>query len=194
MTCGRTAGNRGQGPIEVHVDVLRDEMHRSIGEKKVASAVHTDESGSNASRLTVCINELFLLLSDMFRQKRVVLDESLAGVQRTVELFWADLRDTREHLALPWTVKTMARRCRLGVTAFVHYMKQLANMTPSQYLNRCRTDAAAQLLQKRPEANVTEVAMACGFSSAQYFATVVRRYSGFSSRDFRAATFKDTHK
>ena len=151
----------------------------------IGDAVEADRNGSNASRLTVRLNEYFLLLLDLLRRKKVTLDETLSGSPRTVELFLTDIRTNSDQLILEWTVGGMARSCGLGVTQFIHHVKQLTNMTPSHYLNRCRLDAAAQLLSEDAEATVTDVAQKCGFSTSQYFATAFSRQFGCSPRYFR---------
>lgn len=153
--------------------------------RMIGRSVETDRSGSNLSRLAVSLNELFVLILEMFRQRRIPLDESLSSTRRTVELFLADLSRSVHHLALPWTIQSMARQCGLGVTQFVHHTKQVTNLTPVQYLNHCRLEAACSLLLEQPQMSVTEVALACGFSSGQYFATVFRRRFGRSPRDYR---------
>jgi AraC family L-rhamnose operon regulatory protein RhaS len=79
----------------------------------------------------------------------------------------------------------MAESCGLGVTQFVHHVKLLTNMTPLQYLNSCRLEMAARLLRERSTDSIVDVAMACGFSSSQYFATVFSQRFGGSPRDFR---------
>ena len=142
--------------------------------KRIAQAVASGATGSNISRLTVYLNELLVLVLDMLRQAHVALDESLASRQRTIELFWADLRANLDHLGLEWTVGTMARRCGLGVTHFIHHSKQLNNMTPAQYLNHCRLEAAARLLREKPEWSITQVAVACGFLFEPVFRHLVR--------------------
>jgi AraC-like DNA-binding protein len=152
----------------------------------VAQAVETDRSGSSASRIAVCANEILLLLLHLFRTKRINLDESLASSIHTVELFLKDLRDHAEHLALEWTLESMAQSCGLGVTQFVQHVKKLTNMTPIQHLNECRLELAALLLRGRRGESVTDVALTCGFSSSQYFATVFSRRFGASPRDYRA--------
>jgi AraC family L-rhamnose operon regulatory protein RhaS len=153
--------------------------------QQIGRAVEADCNGSNVSRLAVRINELLLLVLEMFRRDRVPLNTSLSTTRRTVELFWGDLRANLEHLALSWSVRDMARRCGLGVTHFVHHTKQLTNMTPGQYLNSCRLEAASKLLLAEPEQSVTQIALACGFSSSQYFATVFGRQFACSPRQFR---------
>jgi len=50
---------------------------------------------------------------------------------------------------------------------------------------RYRVDAARRLLDTRPDLTVTEVALACGFHSSQYLATVFRRLTGKTPREIR---------
>ena len=153
--------------------------------RRIGKAIETDRDGSNVSRLTVHLNELFVLVLEMFSQDNVRLDESLSSARRTVELFLDDLTGNREHLAQEWTLKSMAGQCDLGTTHFTHHCKQLTNMSPIEYLNHCRLEAAAKLLVEQPQMSVLDIALACGFSSRQYFATLFRRHFGRTPRAFR---------
>ena len=153
--------------------------------QRIAGAVENDRHGEQASRLAALINELFVLALEMFRQRRVTLDTSLASTERTVELFWADLQRSSDHLAAPWTVEAMARQCGLGVTRFIHHSKQLTNATPITHLTQCRLEAAALLLRAAPGRSILDVALACGFSSSQYFATLFRRQFGSTPTAYR---------
>lgn len=154
---------------------------------RIAVAAEADCDGSSVSSLAVGINQLFLSVLEMFRRQEVSLDESLSSTRRTVDLFWTDLCKNLDSLSLEWTVRGMARRCGMGVTNFIHHSKQLFNMTPMQYLNHCRLNAAARLLKEQPERSVTDIALACGFASSQYFATLFRRSFGSTPRTFRTA-------
>lgn len=153
--------------------------------QRIAQAVETDHEGTNISRLTVLLNEMLLLVLELFRQNRVPLDDTLSGAKRTVELFLADLGHDIMILARPWTVKELARQCGLGVTQFSAYCKTLTNMTPLQYVNHRRLEAAADLLRSQPESDVTHIGLKCGFSSSQYFATSFRRHFGRTPTEFR---------
>jgi AraC family transcriptional regulator, 4-hydroxyphenylacetate 3-monooxygenase operon regulatory protein len=155
---------------------------------RIGAAVESDCNGSSLSRLAVELNQLFLLVLEMFRRQEIRLDQSLASTRHTVELFWADLRENCEHLALEWTVRGMARRCGMGATNFIGQTKQLTNMTPMQYLNHCRLTAAAELLRAQPARNITDIALACGFSSSQYFATLFRNRFRQTPREFRVGS------
>jgi AraC family L-rhamnose operon regulatory protein RhaS len=154
---------------------------------RIGAAVEADRDGDHISSLAVHLNQLFLSVLEMFRRQEVPLDESLSSTRRTVSLFWADLSQNLDHLALEWTVRGMARRCGMGVTNFIHHSKQLVNMTPIQYLNHCRLTAAARLLRETPDRSITQVALHCGFASSQYFATLFRRHFGVTPRAFRDA-------
>jgi AraC family L-rhamnose operon regulatory protein RhaS len=153
--------------------------------QNIARAVEGKDAARNISRLAAYINELFVLVLEMCRTRPVKLDKSLSSTQRTVELFWGDLRQHREHLAEPWTVGMMAEQCGLGVTQFIHLTKKLTNMTPVQYLTEGRLEMAAKLLKDPGRRSVLDVALDCGFSSSQYFANLFRKQFGSTPRDFR---------
>ena len=80
----------------------------------------------------------------------------------------------------------MAEECGLGITQFVRHCKQFTNVTPLQYLNHCRLEAARRILLEQPSRrSVTQVALDCGFSSPQYFATVFGQRFGCTPREYR---------
>jgi AraC family L-rhamnose operon regulatory protein RhaS len=160
-----------------------DELRRLFD--RIARAIESDKAGENLSRLTLHLNELFLGILEMCRHSDAPLDASLSSSLRTVELFLRDLAGNESQLALEWTLPRMAKLCGLGVTHFTHHCRQLTNLTPLQYLNTCRLEAASRRLCVEPERNITEIALACGFSSSQYFATVFRAHFGTSPRQFR---------
>ena len=145
---------------------------------RIAEAV----SEENYSRLAVRVNELFLLLLEMLQNQNVILDESLSCSLRTVQLFLEDLRRHPEHLELHWTASEMAASCGLGLTQFDHHVKRVTGLTPMKYLNQCRLEQAMRLLRETPGRSVTDIAITCGFSSSQYFATAFRKQYGSSPK------------
>ena len=62
--------------------------------------MESDRDGSSISSLAVQLNQLFLLVLDMFRQQDIRLDKSLSTTRRTVDLFWADIVRTSSTLHL----------------------------------------------------------------------------------------------
>ena len=153
--------------------------------RAISQAVEADTRGSRVSHLSIRISELFLYLLEMLRARNVKLDESLSSTRRTVELFLRDLGAHPENLAIRWSLESMAEACGLGVTQFVHHVRCVENTSPLQYLNQCRLDAAAALLRQQPSLSITQVALASGFSSSQYFATAFDRRFGRSPSAYR---------
>jgi AraC family L-rhamnose operon regulatory protein RhaS len=151
----------------------------------IAQSVQSGEPNSHVSSLTVRVNELLLLVLELLRKQNGEFDLSLSTTLRTVELFLADLMHHPDNLANDWNVDQMARACGLGATQFTEYVRRLTNMTPSQYLTHCRFQQAIRLLEFESGMNITDVAIACGFSSSQYFATVFRRCYDCSPKQYR---------
>lgn len=156
------------------------EVGRSF--ERLAAAVEQGPSPAVETRLKLEINGLLAAVLEILRHRRVPLDEHLSSNQRTVELFLSELGRNVEG---PWTLEAMARQCGLGRSRFAHYCRLITNLTPRAYLTQLRVRAAARMLTERPDLNATEVALACGFPSGQYFATVFRRQTGLTPSDYR---------
>jgi AraC-like DNA-binding protein len=153
--------------------------------KRIGAIVEQQDTQKCVSKLTVLINELLLLLLERLRSQEMVLDESLSDTRRSVAMFLDDLSRNINMLGYDWSVRELADSCGLGETRFIHYCRQLKNMTPAKFLNNCRLNAAAKLLVERPEMSITQTALVCGFSSSQYFATAFQRHHGISPSDYR---------
>ena len=152
----------------------------------ISHAVESDRAGSHISRVAVQINEFFVELLEMFRHGHVRLDRSLSSSRRAVELFLADVRARPERIQDACTVEAMAAACGLGTTQFIFHVKRLTNVTPVQYLNHCRLERAKELLCEQPEKSITNIALACGFCSSQYFATLFKRRFGRAPHELRS--------
>jgi AraC family L-rhamnose operon regulatory protein RhaS len=150
--------------------------------EKLGEAVAGDDNGSSVSRLKLYINELLMCLKEMLQRQEPKLDTSLSSSQRTVQLF---LDSLAEQAGEEWTLERMAEQCGLGRSRFTHYCRELTNMAPLEYLTQCRLRLAERMLLQERQKNVTEIALAAGFNSSQYFATVFKRYSARTPREFR---------
>lgn len=149
---------------------------------KIAQLIRGDKTATNESWVGIYINELLMHMLSLFRQGTFHFNESLTKSIRTAELF---IRDLQKNYHEPWTLDSMAAHCDLGITRFVHYIKQLTNSSPMQYLNHLRVEAAAEQLVSHPKRTVTQIGYDCGFSSSQYFATVFRKQFGCSPASYR---------
>jgi AraC family L-rhamnose operon regulatory protein RhaS len=79
----------------------------------------------------------------------------------------------------------MASSCGLKTTRFVKLVRSLTNLSPLRFLNHCRLEHAAKLVRDPAGTSITDIAMSCGFSSSQYFATAFSMRYGCSPRQFR---------
>ena len=134
------------------------------------------------SRLKLYINGLLLSLSEMLQGEKPTLNPSLSSSYRAVDLFLASIG---ERLHEDWTLDSMALACGLGRSRFSEHCNQLTNMSPNEFLSKCRIDAAMDLLRQCPDLSITDVAFRVGFNSSQYFATVFRAHLGCTPREYR---------
>jgi len=133
------------------------------------------------ARLKILINGFIIALAEMLEQNKP-LDQVPSSTAQATRLFLTKLPGCLDE---PWTLESMAKKCGLGRSRFAALCRQITNVSPVEYLIRCRVDAAAELLAKHPEMNITDVAFACGFQSSQYFATVFRQRFKSSPRKWR---------
>jgi AraC family L-rhamnose operon regulatory protein RhaS len=150
--------------------------------RQIAGTIASYQKKTGTSRLAVYINELLLLVLELFRTQRITLSKSLTSARRSTELFLSALA---ANVSEQWTLESMAETCGLGVTRFVHYCRELTNCTPVEFLNRIRIEKAAALLRTKKELNITEIAFECGFSTSQYFATVFRKHHKCTPAEYR---------
>ena len=81
----------------------------------------------------------------------------------------------------------MAEDCGLKITRFTYYCKLLANATPMNLLNLARLGRAKKIIEQsdpQESISITDIAMDCGFSTSQYFATKFRETYGYSPREY----------
>lgn len=156
--------------------------------ERMAALVQNGNPLHAQTRLRLHINELFISLRELLEEKRVLLDPHLASTHRTVELFLNGLPQHLDHL---WTLSEMADQCGLSSSAFTQYCRRITNLTPTKYLVLCRVEAVKRLLVEQPSLSVTDIAMACGFQSSQYLATVFHQKTGLSPRGWRTRHFSD---
>jgi AraC-like DNA-binding protein len=134
------------------------------------------------SKLKIQINQLLILLLEIFKEGKIELDQSLVESKRSVELFLSSIEMKLEE---DWTVVKMAEYCQLGVTRFTHYCKEITNCSPMEYINRLRLRKAAKKLVQESKLPVIDVAFMCGFASTQYFNYAFKKHFKMSPNKFR---------
>lgn len=134
------------------------------------------------TRIKLRINEILVQVLDLLERKNIALDTHLSSTRRAAEMFLATLP---QKLAHPWTLVEMAHACGLGRSQFSRYVRELTGRTPIEHLTHLRLEAAEAMLAREPKRKITDIALACGFGSGQYFATVFKRNKGKAPREGR---------
>jgi len=89
------------------------------------------------------------------------------------------------HLEEPVGIAQAAREAGLGVSRFHERFRRETGFTPAEWRTRRRVERTKALLRssRRP---ITEIALATGFKTSQYFATTFKRVVGLTPRAYRA--------
>lgn len=118
---------------------------------------------------------------------RFLLDLLTASGQhdgrRTPEIE-AACRIIAQHRDRMFSVKDLSRCVGMSASRLEARFRDELGIPPGEYVLRTKIDGAAALLTGSRQ-TVTEIAMALGFSTPQYFATVFKRYVGMSPSEFR---------
>ena len=111
------------------------------------------------------------------RSKKKKTDVAAVRIARVLE--WIDNYDGD-------TIKIsqMAKVSGLSTSSFHRAFWRIVGITPKDYIIRKRIETA-RIMLKETDTSVIDIAMECGFSTSQYFATVFRRYTGFTPSEYR---------
>ena len=118
-----------------------------------------------------------------------ILIETVAAFARPAALTGSDVITQvmdwiRAHCTEPLRISDLVRISGYSRTRLFALFAAEAGLSPNDFLLRCRIDRAKELLRAAP-APLTHVALDCGFSSSTYFATVFRKYTGYTPRQWR---------
>jgi len=142
----------------------------------IRTELFTQEIGF-ITRVNHLLDELLILIT------RKLTHQSIS--QRDFPLAFLKLEEAlRKDLSHHWTVEEMAALVGLGTTAFSDKVKSFTGFSPMNYLINIRISEAIRLL-KKPQAQVTDIALDTGFYSSQHFATTFKKLTGYTPSQFR---------
>lgn len=144
--------------------------------QQLETEIHNQEIGYR-TRVNQLVDELLILITrQLTRQNNSFRDFPQTFLKLEQML--------RQNLAHQWTVEEMAALVGLGTTAFTEKAKSYTGFSPFNYLINIRISEAIKLL-KKPDVNVTDIALNTGFYSSQHFSTTFRKLTGYTPREFR---------
>jgi AraC family transcriptional regulator, melibiose operon regulatory protein len=106
------------------------------------------------------------------------------GVGKPAELVAAAEAYLRRRFADPIQMPDLVHHIGLSRARMFELFKSVTGLTPNDYLLRYRIEQARELLTST-QRGITDIAMATGFSSSQYFSNVFRKYTGLTPSEYR---------
>lgn len=141
------------------------------------------------------LSEIVLLLLERKYDETQNVGEKAEDIQAEQSLTEIRLRQMllyiqeyyEEHLKL----KDIARAANIGERECLRCFQKILHMSPFQYLQEYRVQAACDLL-KNSGKKIVDIAMQCGFSSGSYFGKVFRNTIGCTPLEYRKQKHKQT--
>ena len=139
--------------------------------------------------------ELYRLLF-LLKQKRkmVPTDSTLnAAEKEKIDRYKRVVTYVQKHFAHKVTLEELAREARCNPQYLCHFFKEIAEISPIQYLIMYRIERAKVLLKETTKP-VLEVSLDCGFDNVSYFIRQFKRAEGVTPRLYRAREEKSRSK
>ncbi len=96
-------------------------------------------------------------------------------------------RIMRTRLGRGLNMTDIAEELGLSATGFIKRFKYETGVTPADFFQRIKIEEARRRLTI-PRTAITAIAFDLGFSSSQYFASVFKKYTGTTPREYRRKT------
>jgi AraC-like DNA-binding protein len=136
------------------------------------------------TRVNQTLDELFIIITrQLAKQANSGRDFPKTFLQLEQKL--------RENLSHQWTVEEMAANVGMGTTLFNERVKNYSGFSPLNYLINIRITEATKLL-KKPDLNVTDIALDTGFYSSQHFSTTFKKLTGYTPSEFRKKVISES--
>ena len=89
-----------------------------------------------------------------------------------------------ENYTLDLSTKTISKKFGYSSEHFCRKFKESIGITPMAYLRICRLEQALKMI-KNNEHSISEIALECGFSDANYFSRCFKSYYGVPPKHYR---------
>jgi AraC-like DNA-binding protein len=166
------------------IAAIRDMPHRHFAGgdglgKTLDRIMDVFQRSDDPLRITELQNLLLRFLLDLVAASRRAsrrISPLIQSIQLLIE------RSAEERLS----VGQLAARAGLSTSRFKARFKKETGIPPADYMMRQKIARALELLRSS-DVSITQVALRLGFSTPQYFATVLKRYTGQSPGQARVA-------
>jgi AraC family transcriptional regulator len=99
-----------------------------------------------------------------------------------------------QNLAQPLRLEQVSKAAGFSAFHFHRIFKSLLGETLNQFVKRLRLERALYLMSHAPGRSLTDVALACGFSSSSDFSRSFRQHYGVAPRVFDLETYRNARR
>lgn len=132
-----------------------------------------------------CLLQLWKLLYDKIAANPC----SMHGTARTVTQDTQRIKQAaayiQEHYAEPVTLEDIANSILVSKSECCRCFKRTLNMSPIEYLMKCRITESVKRMHKRAHEPISEIAGAVGFNNTSYYNKVFRKFMGCTPTEYR---------
>lgn len=149
--------------------------------------VFTELSKDRNGKNHFLLGALHMICSRLISRGLIANPDELAESKKLEKLSTA-LSHISDNYTSQITTPELAAICNLNTAYFCELFKSATGKTPIEFINALRIRRAEELISAT-DMNMTEIALALGFSSPSYFDRVFRKMNGNSPREFRTLRF-----
>lgn len=168
--------NRRHFRGDSHIKKMLEEIFKTSKQKS--------EPGEMIQVKATLLTQVFLLqVLELAKQKTNKTDNE--RLQKVFDLIGDKLTEDI-------SVKTLSRAVNLSESRFKNWFREMSGFTPLDYVQRKRVEYGVQRIHAEPVINFRDLAFELGFSSQQYFTTVVKKFTGKTPSQIREEVNNNT--
>ncbi len=146
----------------------------------LALAVLSEDLGHDVALQVARYNVMYMIRPGGQAQ----FSANLVAAQAQDKAIAATLEHVLDNVAGDLTVTALAARAAMSERSFARKFKDETGLTPAQYVEAARLQAARIRLEQSDQ-GVEQIALACGFGSAERMRRAFQRNLGISASDYR---------
>jgi AraC-like DNA-binding protein len=150
-------------------------------------AEYTSKKAGYELAIKACTYELVVLLLRGYLDK-IYSEKERSSIMRNVKRFQQILDFLDNHYREPITIEQLASMVCISKYHFCRLFKERTGKSAGDYIHHLRINYALKLMRES-DLNITEIALASGFSDTNYFCRVFRKYQNFSPSQYRKTFF-----
>lgn len=134
---------------------------------------------------------LFPVFNDSGQVWRVVFMVINEYVHNVKENIYLAIKYFREHFDQEYSLREVAHIANLSPYYFIKVFREQTGKTPYEYLLEIKIENAKEMLRIQ-ELSITDIGLACGFTSPSNFSSVFKKITGASPSNYRKTLIENS--